>query len=90
MFAGCLQLMSAHLQIIWVRDPRYLQLIRAENRDVCRSVPGCLQVATPNGLGGAIQRGKLTLPTGLSTPNQAPLFALAGVRSASLEQLAPW
>lgn len=31
-----------------VRDPRDLQLIWAENRDVCRSGRGCLQAATTN------------------------------------------
>ena len=47
MLVGCLQLMCAHLQIIWVQDPRHLQLIWAENCDVCGSGPGCLWAATP-------------------------------------------
>ena len=46
MFAGCLQLIWVHLRIIWVRDPRYSQLIWAENRDVCGSGHGCLRAAT--------------------------------------------
>ena len=45
LFAGCWQLMSAHLQIIRVLDPRYLQLIWIENRAVCRSACGCLQAS---------------------------------------------
>jgi len=46
MVAGCLQLIWVHLRIIWVRDPRYSQLIWAENRDVCGSGHGCLRAAT--------------------------------------------
>ena len=46
MFAGCWQLIWVHLRILWVRDPRYSQLIWAENRDVCGSEPGCLRAAT--------------------------------------------
>ena len=43
MFAGCLQIMWAHWQLIRVEGGGYLQLIRAENTDVCRSYGLCLQ-----------------------------------------------
>jgi DNA invertase Pin-like site-specific DNA recombinase len=46
MFAGCLQIMSAHLQLIRVEALRYWQLIRVENTDICRSCDLCLQVVT--------------------------------------------
>ena len=36
MFAGCLQIMWAHWQLIRVEGTGYLQLIRAEKTDVCR------------------------------------------------------
>jgi hypothetical protein len=36
MFAGCLQIMWAHLHLIRVEGGRYLQIIRAEKADVCR------------------------------------------------------
>jgi hypothetical protein len=48
MFAGCLQIMWAHLQLIRVEGIGYLQLIRAENSDVCRSYVLCLQAVTVN------------------------------------------
>jgi hypothetical protein len=46
MFAGCLQIMWAHSHLIRVESIGYLQLIRAENADVCRSYGLCLQAAT--------------------------------------------
>jgi hypothetical protein len=46
MFAGCLQIMWAHLQLIRVEGVGYSQLIRAEKADVCRSCDLCLQAAT--------------------------------------------
>jgi hypothetical protein len=46
MFAGCLQIMSAYLQLMWVEAIGYWQLIRVENTDVCRSCDLCLQVVT--------------------------------------------
>jgi len=46
MFAGCLQIMWAHWQLIRVEGVGYLQLIRAENTDVCRSYELCLQAVT--------------------------------------------
>jgi len=46
MFAGCLQIMRAHLHLIRVEGIGYLQIIRAENTDVCRSCDLCLQAAT--------------------------------------------
>jgi hypothetical protein len=46
MFASCLQIMSAHLQLMWVEGIRYWQLIRVENTAVCRSCDLCLQVVT--------------------------------------------
>ena len=46
MFAGCLQIMWAHLHLIRVEGVGYLQIIRAENTDVCRSCDLCLQAAT--------------------------------------------
>jgi hypothetical protein len=54
MFAGCLQIMWAHLQLIRVEGTGYLQLIRAEKTDVCRSYGLCLQAVT--GRGAAIPR----------------------------------
>ena len=36
MFAGCLQIMWAHSHLIRAEGIGYLQLIRAENADVCR------------------------------------------------------
>jgi len=49
MFAGCLQIMWAHWQLIRVEGGRYWQLIRAENTDVCRSYELCLQAVTNTG-----------------------------------------
>jgi len=49
MFAGCLQIMSAHSHLIRVEGVGYSQIIRAENADVCRSCDLCLQAATGNG-----------------------------------------
>ena len=49
MFAGCLQIMWAHWQLIRVEGVGYLQLIRAENTDVCRSYGLCLQAVTVSG-----------------------------------------
>ena len=46
MFAGCLQIMWAHWQLIRVDGVGYLQLIRAQNTDVCRSYGLCLQAVT--------------------------------------------
>jgi len=48
MFAGCLQIMWAHSHLIRAEGIGYLQLIRAENADVCRSYGLCLQAATVN------------------------------------------
>ena len=39
MFEGCLQLMWAHLQVIWVRAPRYLQLRRFPGNDLPDAAP---------------------------------------------------
>lgn len=61
LFAGCWQLMSAHLEIIRVLDPRYLQLIWIENRAVCRSACGCLQAATASQATGVHSRILLNL-----------------------------
>ena len=49
MFAGCLQIMWAHLQLIRVEGIGYLQLIRAEKADVCRSYGLCFQAVTASG-----------------------------------------
>jgi hypothetical protein len=46
MFAGCLQIMWAHLHSIRAEGVGYSQIIRAENTDVCRSCDLCLQAAT--------------------------------------------
>jgi hypothetical protein len=46
MFAGCLQIMWAHSHLIRVEGIGYLQIIRAEKADVCRSYGLCLQAAT--------------------------------------------
>ena len=46
MFAGCLQIMWAHWQLIRVEGVGYLQIIRAENADVCRFYGLCLQAVT--------------------------------------------
>jgi len=46
MFAGCLQIMWAHWHLIRVEGVGYLQIIRAEKTDVCRSYELCLQAAT--------------------------------------------
>ena len=46
MFAGCLQIMWADLQLIRVEGIGYLQIIRAEKADVCKSYGLCLQAAT--------------------------------------------
>jgi hypothetical protein len=51
MFAGCLQIMSVHLQLMWVEAIGYWQLIRVENTDVCRSCDLCLQVVTAKARG---------------------------------------
>lgn len=48
MFAGCLQIMWADLQLIRVEGIGYLQIIRAEKADVCRSYDLCFQAATPS------------------------------------------
>ena len=40
--------MWAHLQLIRVEGVGYLQIIRAENTDVCRSYGLCLQAVTCN------------------------------------------
>ena len=48
MFAGCLQIMWAHWQLIRVEWGGYLQLIRAEKVDVCRPYELCLQAVTSN------------------------------------------
>ena len=50
MFAGCLQIMWAHWQLIRVEGGGYLQLIRAEKADVCRSYELCLQAVTLMGV----------------------------------------
>jgi hypothetical protein len=44
MFAGCWQIMPAHWQLIRVEGIGYLQLIRAEKVDVCRSCDLCFHV----------------------------------------------
>jgi hypothetical protein len=49
MFAGCWQIMSDYWQLIRAEGVGYLQLIRAGNRDVCRSCDLCLQAATGSG-----------------------------------------
>jgi hypothetical protein len=49
MFAGCLQIMRAHLHLIRAEGIGYSQIIRAENPDVCRSCDLCLQAATGSG-----------------------------------------
>ena len=46
MFAGCLQIMWAHWQLIRVEGVGYWHLIRAENTDVCSSYRLCLQAVT--------------------------------------------
>ena len=46
MFAGCLQIIRAHWHLIRVEGVGYLQIIRAENADVCRSCDLCLQAVT--------------------------------------------
>ena len=46
MFAGCLQLMWVYWQLIRVEGVGYLQIIRAENTDVCSSYGLCLQAVT--------------------------------------------
>ena len=46
MFAGCLQIIWADLQLIRVQGIGYLQIIRAEKADVCRSYELCLQAGT--------------------------------------------
>ena len=53
MFAGCLQIMRAHLHLIRVEGGGYSQIIRAENTDVCRSYGLCLQAVTVTQLEGA-------------------------------------
>jgi hypothetical protein len=50
MFAGCWQIMRAHWQLVRVEGVDYWQLIRAGNRDVCRSCDLCLQAITINNL----------------------------------------
>jgi hypothetical protein len=47
MFAGCLQIMWAHSHLIRAGGSGYLQLIRAEKKDVYSSYGLCLQAATP-------------------------------------------
>ena len=47
MFAGCWQIIRAHWHLIRVEGVGYLQIIRAENSDVCRSCDLCLQAVTP-------------------------------------------
>ena len=46
MFAGCLQIIRAHWHLIRVEGVGYLQIIRAENTDVCSSYGLCLQAVT--------------------------------------------
>ena len=46
MFAACLQIMWAHSHLIRAEGVGYLQIIRAENADVCSSYGLCLQAAT--------------------------------------------
>jgi hypothetical protein len=48
MFAGCLQIMWAHSQLIQVGGIGYSQIIQAENADVCRSCDLYLQAVTVN------------------------------------------
>jgi hypothetical protein len=50
MFAGCLQIMWAHSQLIQVEWVGYSQIIQAENADVCRSCDLYLQAVTANRL----------------------------------------
>ena len=59
MFAGCLQIMWAHWQLIRVEGGGYLQLIRAEKADVCRSYELCLQAVTPIVNSAVTSRGTL-------------------------------
>lgn len=54
MFAGCLQIMLAHLHLMWVEVLRYWQLIRVEKTDVCRSYGLCLQAVTARSICGDV------------------------------------
>jgi hypothetical protein len=66
MFAGCWQIMWAHWQLIRVKGVGYLQLIWAENTDVCRSYGLCLQAVTDMHAGG-LQTSVITKPITLIT-----------------------
>jgi hypothetical protein len=71
MFAGCWQIMPAHFHLFRVEGAGYWQLIRAGNRDVCRSCDLYLQVATIKE--GTVNFASLESSKMISTANGKPL-----------------